>query len=60
MAVIAKWLIVDWPEEAKFLNGDERAVLLQRLKDDEGFAKMDTLDRRSLQRTLSDWKIWVG
>ncbi|KAL8662028.1 MAG: hypothetical protein Q9202_005082 [Teloschistes flavicans] len=60
VAIIAKWLIVDWPEEAKFLNGDERAVLLQRLKEDEGFAKMDTLDRKSLQRTLSDWKIWVG
>ncbi|KAL9582236.1 MAG: hypothetical protein Q9212_003411 [Teloschistes hypoglaucus] len=60
VAVIAKWLIVDWPEQAKFLDSDERAVLLQRLEEDEGFAKMDTLNRKSFLRTLSDWKIWVG
>ncbi|KAL8775825.1 MAG: hypothetical protein Q9194_003601 [Teloschistes cf. exilis] len=58
--VIAKWLIVDWPEQAQFLNSDERVVLLQRLEEDEGFAKMNTLNRKSFLRTLSDWKIWVG
>ncbi|KAL9588404.1 MAG: hypothetical protein Q9203_002789 [Teloschistes exilis] len=60
VAVIAKWLIVDWPEQAQFLNSDERVVLLQRLEEDEGFAKMNTLNRKSFLRTLSDWKIWVG
>ncbi|KAL8688123.1 MAG: hypothetical protein Q9218_005885 [Villophora microphyllina] len=60
VAIASKWLIVDWPEDAKFLNKEERALLLDRLEKDEGFAKMDKLDKKSLRRILGDWKIWVG
>ncbi|KAL8731705.1 MAG: hypothetical protein Q9181_004216 [Wetmoreana brouardii] len=60
VAVASKWLIVDWPEDARFLNDGERALLLRRLENDKGFAKMDKLDKRAIKRIIGDWKIWVG
>lgn len=59
-AVAAKWLIVDWPENASFLNEEERAMLLHRLSEDHGEAKMDRLDRAAVKRTFSDVKMYLG
>lgn len=59
-AVASKFLIVDWPEKAKFLNDEERTLLLSRLKDDHGEARMDRLDRSAWKRILGDIKIWLG
>lgn len=60
VAVMSKWLVVDWPENAKFLDKDERAILLRRLADDPSYAKMDQLDKGALKRILGDWKLWIG
>lgn len=60
VAVASKWLLADWPEQAKFLTEGERALLLAKLSRSEGVAKMDRLDRDALRRILQDWKIWTG
>lgn len=60
LAVIAKFLIVDWPESATFLTDDERALLLRRLAEDQGEAQMDKMDKKALKRTFSDPKIYLG
>ncbi|KAL2828475.1 major facilitator superfamily domain-containing protein [Aspergillus cavernicola] len=60
IAIIAKFIIVDWPESATFLTDDERAVLLRRLAEDQGEAQMNRLDKKSMKRTFSDPKIWLG
>ncbi|KAL4809465.1 major facilitator superfamily domain-containing protein [Aspergillus unguis] len=60
LAVIAKFIIVDWPETAAFLNDDERSFLVQRLKEDQGEARMNRLDKTALKRTFSDPKIYLG
>ena len=60
VAVASKWLLADWPEQAKFLTDGERALLLAKLSRSEGVAKMDRLDRDALRRILQDWKIWTG
>ena len=60
LAGVSKWLVVDWPEQAKFLSPEEREQLLQRLQEDLGEAKMSRLDKQALRRTFADWKIWVG
>lgn len=60
VAVIAKFLIVDWPEKSRFLNDEERALLLSRLSEDRGDARMDRLDRSALKRVLGDIKIYLG
>lgn len=57
---LSKFWIVDWPETAKFLNDEERAMLIRKLAVDVGDARMDRLDSKSIKRTLLDWKIWCG
>ncbi|KAF7858526.1 hypothetical protein EAF04_009126 [Stromatinia cepivora] len=54
-------VLVDWPETASFLTFSEREILIQRLKDDVGVdTQLNTLNKKSLNRILSDWKIYVG
>lgn len=60
LAVASKWLIVDWPEKANFLNNHERALLLRRLHEDVEDATMDRLDKESALRIFGDWKIYMG
>ncbi|KAL1587290.1 hypothetical protein WHR41_04431 [Cladosporium halotolerans] len=60
IAVIAKWLIPDWPETAKFLNEEERRLLIARLSADVADAKMNRLDGPARKRVFSDWKIYCG
>lgn len=56
----SKIFTVDWPETAKFLNDEERRILIARLARDRGEAKMDRLDKRAAKRVFSDWKIYCG
>lgn len=60
VAAASKLFIVDWPETAKFLNDDERQLLLRRLRNDVAEAKMDRLDKKATTRIFRDWKIYVG
>jgi MFS family permease len=61
LAVVAKFLIADWPEKAKFFTEEERRYVLTRSsKDVGGGARMDRLDGAAWRRIMSDWKIYVG
>ncbi|KAI9813844.1 MAG: hypothetical protein M1827_003634 [Pycnora praestabilis] len=60
LGAISKLLIPDWPEQAKFLNSEEKALLARRLQNDGGPAQMNVLNRQSLMLVLKDWKIWTG
>ncbi|KAL6230786.1 major facilitator superfamily domain-containing protein [Aspergillus navahoensis] len=60
IAIIAKFIIVDWPESATFLNEEERACLLRRLAEDQGEARMNRFDKKAMKRTFSDPKIYLG
>ncbi|KAJ5775766.1 uncharacterized protein N7511_000777 [Penicillium nucicola] len=60
VAAIAKFLIADWPETARFLNERERSILLARLQSDVQVYRMDRLDRTAMRRILSDKKIYLG
>ncbi|KAL2379619.1 hypothetical protein RJZ90_005144 [Blastomyces dermatitidis] len=57
---MAMFLIVDWPSKASFLSEEERVMVAARLKEDMGSAKMDKLNRESLQIIVKDWKIYMG
>ena len=59
-AAFSKLLIVDWPETSKFLNENERRLLLERLQRDVAEARMDRLDTKAARRAFSDWKIYIG
>ena len=60
VACLAKVFVVDWPETSKFLNHEEREILLRRLREDVAEARMDRLDKKATRRVFSDWKIYVG
>ncbi len=61
-AILAFFVMVDWPEDAKFLTADEKALIAHRLANDgnSGIARMDTLNKDALNRIFRDWKIWCG
>lgn len=60
IAIVAIPFIPNWPETAKFLNAQERKLLLQRLSNDNNEAQMDTLDHKARKRIFSDWKMYLG
>ena len=61
-AILAFFIIADWPEDAKFLTAEEKALIADRLASDgkSGVARMDTLNKDALKRIFRDWKIWCG
>ena len=59
-AIVGKFLIVDWPENANFLTEDERKLLVARLAADVADARMNRLDKPAYKRIFSDWKIYCG
>lgn len=59
-AVVAKFLIPDWPETAKFLTEEERARVIARLSEDVSDAHLNRLDKTAVKRIFSDWKIYLG
>lgn len=61
IAIIASFLIIDWPEQTKWLSSREKYILQRRLASDFGNAcHMDTLNKSSLRRIMTDAKIWLG
>ena len=60
LAIPSKFLIVDWPEKAAFLNDEQRHLLFRRLDNDVAEARMDRLDSKAKRRAFGDWKILVG
>ena len=60
VGVIAKLRIANWPEEAAFLDADERCLLLSRLAWGAEDARMDRLDKMVVKRIARDWKIYAG
>ncbi|KAI1312046.1 MFS general substrate transporter [Xylaria venustula] len=61
IALIAVFIIADWPEQARFLSTEEKALLKRILAEDglEQF-RMDTLNKHACKLIFRDWKIWVG
>lgn len=60
-SISAKFLIADWPEDAKFLTAEEKKILQQiQLADVGGGAEMNRLDKTAWKRILTDWKLLVG
>jgi hypothetical protein len=59
IGVASIWMVQDWPEDAKFITPLERAMVLQRLKDDTGLASEGTFKGSVIKRAVLDWKTWV-
>ena len=59
VSVIGYFLIVPFPEDAKFLTPDEKALLLARLEEDGGSVHNDAITFRRVLPMIADWKIWI-
>ncbi|RFU75029.1 major facilitator superfamily [Trichoderma arundinaceum] len=61
LAIIAAFLIIDWPEQTKYLNTEEKELLRRRLATDvDDSCRMDNLNKASFKLIMSDYKIWLG
>lgn len=61
LAIIAAFLIIDWPEQTKYLNAEEKELLRRRLAADvDDSCRMDVLNKTSFKMIMSDYKIWLG
>lgn len=61
IAIIFSFLVIDWPEQTKYLNAEEKDLLRRRMALDVGDAcKMDTLNKFSAKLALTDYKIWLA
>ncbi|KAK5121976.1 hypothetical protein LTR85_004548 [Meristemomyces frigidus] len=59
VALVSVFLIVNWPEKTKLLTPEEKAVLLERLRQDGGEVVHDRI-RKHVVEALLDWKVWLG
>lgn len=60
ISFVSFFVIVPFPEDSEFLKPDERALLLARLKDDDGAVAHDKLPMKRVVEILKDWKIWAA
>ena len=61
LAIVAFFVVIDWPEQTKYLNAQEKELLRRRMDLDVGDAcRMDTLNKFSWGLIWKDYKIWLG
>ncbi|KAM0547800.1 hypothetical protein ACHAPJ_010261 [Fusarium lateritium] len=60
IAIFSYWVVPDWPETAKFLSDDERALLIDRLAGDRKDTHMNYWNKKTAKRIFSDIKIYLG
>uniref|UniRef100_A0A8H7NN92 Major facilitator superfamily (MFS) profile domain-containing protein n=1 Tax=Bionectria ochroleuca TaxID=29856 RepID=A0A8H7NN92_BIOOC len=61
IGIVSYWMVHDFPDEAKFLNEDDRARVLLRLKEDkQSSAEHEDFRMEFLWAALKDWKMYVG
>lgn len=58
IAVIAFFVMHDYPSTAKFLTAEEKIEVVHRLTQDRS-SLADEYDRKYMFHALKDWKIWV-
>ncbi|KAL5520899.1 hypothetical protein ACEPAF_2902 [Sanghuangporus sanghuang] len=55
------FLLQDFPETARFLSEQERACVIRRLQTDDQFsAGGEKLQWKNVQKSLTDYKTWLG
>ena len=59
VSLLCMFSVVGWPEDAKWLNDNERAIIKARIAEQAGDYRMDRLDSKALKRCLLDWKVWL-
>jgi len=54
-------MIIDFPDDATFLDPLERHVIISRLRDDgQASSRVEKFEWRHVIAALKDWKVYVG
>jgi predicted MFS family arabinose efflux permease len=56
--VAAYFLVVDFPEKAKFLKSGDKEIILCRIDADRSDAHADKITWKAVVLPLKDWKLW--
>ena len=59
-AAASKFLIADWPETSRFLDEEERQLLMKRLTQGTPEVSNNRSGGKAWRRTFTDWKIYLG
>lgn len=59
IAFAAFWLIVPWPEQARFFTPGEKQLFLACLRDDRRHAAQNHFSMAAVSACLRDWKVWL-
>lgn len=61
-AVVAAFVLPDFPETSKFLTPLERKLALKRMEEDAGVGDQDEAESgrmmHGLSQAVSDWRMW--
>ncbi|PVU87688.1 hypothetical protein BB561_006222 [Smittium simulii] len=60
VSIITFFVLIDYPDEAKFFNPEERELVLKRLNTEQGMASQVSVSFRETLMILTDWKIYVN
>jgi hypothetical protein len=52
--------IPQFPEQCQFLNPDDKALMLARIKADNNHVSEEDITFKEALHYLKDWKIWAG
>ena len=58
LGLVAFFVLIDVPEQSKFLTEEQKAFVIERVNRDRGDAVADKITLASLSTPLKDWKIW--
>ncbi|PWA01862.1 hypothetical protein BB558_001989 [Smittium angustum] len=59
LSITAFFVLIDYPDEAKFFTPEEQTLILCRLKNEQGIASQTKVSFRQTFEILQDWKIWT-
>lgn len=60
IGVVSYWMVHDFPDDAKFLNPDDRRRVIRRLKSDaQASAEHETFKMSYFWESVKDWKTWA-
>jgi MFS family permease len=56
--VAAYFLVIDFPEKAKFLPANDKEIIMHRIDADRADAHADPITLKGIMHDLADWRIW--
>ncbi|POY70873.1 hypothetical protein BMF94_6050 [Rhodotorula taiwanensis] len=59
LGILSIFLIVDFPDKAKFLTPEEKAYAIQRVQEDRGDAIPDEMSLAKIGAHMCDFKLWA-